>query len=188
MILEHPIQEVLCLSPCLTRSFSRSEFSLVVPDASVLAWLGSSAVLPCGLSPSLNAGTFEVRWYRNNDYDELILLYQDQKVQGNVGGDQYRARASLIGDLDKGNVSLKLDDLTAVDSGAYMCFVKSISWYERGSVNLVVKGNQKTQQHTTLLAPSIAFPRIANWYSIALFFGPHGNNGTKQECVYRPQL
>ncbi|MCI4395102.1 hypothetical protein PGIGA_G00176480 [Pangasianodon gigas] len=117
---------------------SAAEFSIVVPNASVSAPLGSSVVLPCGLSPSLNARTFEVRWSKQGEHD-LILLYQDQKVQENVGKDQYRDRVSLIGELDKGNVSLKLDNLTVVDRGEYICFVKSISWYEKGSMNLVVK-------------------------------------------------
>ncbi|MCJ8749292.1 hypothetical protein PDJAM_G00174650 [Pangasius djambal] len=117
---------------------SAAEFSIVVPNASVSAPLGSSVVLPCGLSPSLNARTFEVRWSKHGEHD-LILLYQDQKVQENVGKDQYRDRVSLIGELDKGNVSLKLDNLTVADRGEYICFVKSISWYEKGSMNLVVK-------------------------------------------------
>ncbi|XP_053087016.1 butyrophilin subfamily 1 member A1 isoform X2 [Pangasianodon hypophthalmus] len=117
---------------------SAAEFSIVVPNASVSAPLGSSVVLPCGLSPSLNARTFEVRWSKQGEHDP-ILLYQDQKVQENVGKDQYRDRVSLIGELDKGNVSLKLDNLTVVDKGEYICFVKSISWYEKGSMNLVVK-------------------------------------------------
>ncbi|KAF4071684.1 hypothetical protein AMELA_G00276090 [Ameiurus melas] len=115
-----------------------SEFSVVTPNASVSALLGSSVVLPCGLSPSLNARTFEVRWFKNGDINNLVLLYQDQKVQENVRT-EYRDRVSLIGELDKGNVSLKLDNLKTVDRGEYTCFVKSISWYDKHSMNLLVK-------------------------------------------------
>ncbi|XP_058240033.1 butyrophilin subfamily 2 member A2-like, partial [Hemibagrus wyckioides] len=116
--------------------FSLSEFTLVIPSASVSALFGSSVVLSCGLSPALNTRTFEVHWYKNILYENVVLLYKDQKVQENVGEEQNRNRVSLIGDLDKGNVSLKLENLTLVDGG---CFVKSISWYEKGSVTLVVK-------------------------------------------------
>ncbi|KAG7313856.1 hypothetical protein KOW79_022352 [Hemibagrus wyckioides] len=112
------------------------EFTLVIPSASVSALFGSSVVLSCGLSPALNTRTFEVHWYKNILYENVVLLYKDQKVQENVGEEQNRNRVSLIGDLDKGNVSLKLENLTLVDGG---CFVKSISWYEKGSVTLVVK-------------------------------------------------
>lgn len=126
-------------------SFSQSEFSIVIPSASVSALLGSSLILPCGLSPSLNARTFEVQWSKN---DKVVLLYKDQQVQENVGEDQYRDRVSLIGELDKGNVSLKVDNLTVVDSGEYKCFVKSTNWYEKGLVNLIVAGmrNSKNTQ------------------------------------------
>ncbi|KAI4883834.1 hypothetical protein NFI96_020723 [Prochilodus magdalenae] len=115
-----------------------SEFSLIVPSGSVSEPLGSSVVLPCGLSPSLNAKTFEVRWYKNN-YKNLVLLYKDLKVQENTGDPQYRGRVSPIGELEKGNVSLKLENLTLADRGEYLCYVKSFTWYESATVNLTVK-------------------------------------------------
>ncbi|KAL7856332.1 hypothetical protein AOLI_G00199360 [Acnodon oligacanthus] len=94
-------------------------FSVSVPN-SVSALSGSSVVLPCGLSPSYDAKTFEFRWYRNDDYDDPVLLYENLKVQENTGDPQYRGRVSLIGELEKGNVSLKLENLTLADSGEYM--------------------------------------------------------------------
>lgn len=121
-----------------------SDFSLVIPSAPVSAPLGSSVILPCDLSPALNARTFEVHWYKNLLHKNLVLLYKNQKVQENVGEDQYRNRVSLTGELDKGTVSLKLDNLTLADGGEYFCFVTSISWYEKGSMTLVVKGMRKS--------------------------------------------
>ncbi|XP_060720647.1 butyrophilin subfamily 2 member A2-like isoform X2 [Tachysurus vachellii] len=118
---------------------SAADFSLVIPGAPVSAPLGSSVILPCDLSPALNARTFEVHWYKNFLHKNLVLLYKDQKVQENFGEDQYRNRVSLTGEMDKGTVSLKLDNLTLADGGEYFCFVTSISWYEKGSMTLVVK-------------------------------------------------
>lgn len=118
-----------------------SEFTLVIPDASVSEPLGSTAILYCGLSPSLNARTFDVRWYKNGDYDNFVLFYNDQKT---IENDKYRGRVSLIGELDNGNVSLKLDNLTSLDGGEYTCYVKSISWYEKVNINLTVKGMRQS--------------------------------------------
>ncbi|KAF7686678.1 hypothetical protein HF521_015071 [Silurus meridionalis] len=118
---------------------SAADFSIVTPNASVSAWLGSSVILPCSLSPPLNARDFEVQWYKKKDSQKTVLLHQEQKVQENDVDDQYRDRVSLIGELDNGNVSLKLDNLKTADRGEYTCFVKSLRWYERGSMNLVVK-------------------------------------------------
>ncbi|XP_036417971.1 myelin-oligodendrocyte glycoprotein-like, partial [Colossoma macropomum] len=122
---------LLCLSRAVT-------FSVLVPN-SVSALSGSSVILPCGLSPSYNAKTFEFRWYRNKDYNKPILLYQNLKVQENAGDPQYRGRVYLIGELEKGNVSLKLENLTLADNGEYMCNVESPQWYDRANVSLVVK-------------------------------------------------
>ncbi|KAI4903255.1 hypothetical protein NFI96_019038 [Prochilodus magdalenae] len=118
------------------------KFSLVVPD-SVVGQLGSSVVLPCALSPSLNCKSFEVHWHGPNNKDNLVLLYKDLKVQEDTGDPRYRDRVSLIGELEKGNVSLKLENLTLADRGEYVCFVESHKWYEEASVflNLPVIGS-----------------------------------------------
>ncbi|XP_036439437.1 butyrophilin subfamily 1 member A1-like isoform X2 [Colossoma macropomum] len=117
---------------------SAAEFSVLAPDGSVSAYLGSSVILPCRLSPSLNAETFEVRWYKN-DYDNPVLLYRDLTVQESTGDPQYRGRVSLIGELVKGNVSLKLENLTLADRGEYVCFVKGAVWYDTANANLTIK-------------------------------------------------
>ncbi|XP_046699327.1 butyrophilin subfamily 1 member A1-like [Silurus meridionalis] len=125
---------LICIASLL--ACSAAEFSIVVPKAPVSAFLGSSVILPCNLSPSINARTFEVRWYKNGEHEKPVLFYKEKK---NTGQSQDRDRVSLIGELDNRNVSLKLDHLTMADSGEYTCFVKSLSWYEKGSMNLAVK-------------------------------------------------
>uniref|UniRef100_A0A8B9H8W2 Ig-like domain-containing protein n=1 Tax=Astyanax mexicanus TaxID=7994 RepID=A0A8B9H8W2_ASTMX len=129
----------ICSSSVLLSFSPSSDFTLLVPDGSVSAQLGSSAVLPCGVSPPSNAETFEVRWYRNS-YNNPVLLYKDLKVEESIGDPQYRGRASLVGDLQKGNVSLKLMNIVVADMGKYVCFVKSVAWYEEAKLNLTVKG------------------------------------------------
>ncbi|KAI4887943.1 hypothetical protein NFI96_009352 [Prochilodus magdalenae] len=118
------------------------KFSVVVPDV-VMGQSGSSVVLPCTLSPPLNCKSCEVQWYGPNNKDNLVLLYKDLKVQENTGDPRYRDRVSLIGELEKGTVSLKLEKLTVADRGEYVCYVESYLWYERASVflNLPVVGS-----------------------------------------------
>ncbi|KAL6467309.1 hypothetical protein MHYP_G00251130 [Metynnis hypsauchen] len=113
-------------------------FSLVVPDGAVSGQLGSSVVLPCAVSSSLDCTNCKIHWYGPNNNDNLILLYEDLKLQENTGDPQYRGRVSLIGELQKGNVSLKLENLTLADRGEYFCYVSSYKWYERGSVFFTV--------------------------------------------------
>ncbi|KAI4887022.1 hypothetical protein NFI96_030750, partial [Prochilodus magdalenae] len=86
---------------------------------------------------------YKVQWYAPNDKDNPILVYKDLKVQESDGDPWYRDRVSLIGELEKGNVSLKLETLTQEDRGEYVCFVNSYKWYEEASVflNLSVVGS-----------------------------------------------
>ncbi|KAI4884639.1 hypothetical protein NFI96_027525, partial [Prochilodus magdalenae] len=121
---------------------SVKEFSLVVPDG-VVGQLESSVVLPCAVSPSQNCKSFEIHWHGPNNKDNMILLYKDLKVQENTGDPRYRNRVSLVGELGKGNVSLKLENLTLADRGEYVCFVESYKWFEKANVflNLPVVGS-----------------------------------------------
>ncbi|KAI4877530.1 hypothetical protein NFI96_027121, partial [Prochilodus magdalenae] len=114
----------------------KGTFSLLVPDGYISARIGSSVVLPCGLSTTLDIKSYEVNWHRPNKKEDPVLLYKDQMVQENTGDPQYRGRVSLIGELENGNVSLKVENLTLADRGEYVCLVKSTEWYERASVNL----------------------------------------------------
>ncbi|KAI4890991.1 hypothetical protein NFI96_031386 [Prochilodus magdalenae] len=121
------------------------KFSVLVPN-SVSAGLGSSVILPCELSPSYDAKTFEVHWYKNEDYNNPILLYQNLKVQESAGDPQYRGRVSLIGELEKGNASLKLENLRLADRGEYMCHVEGTQWYDRANVSLAVKAGDERRK------------------------------------------
>ncbi|XP_026887641.2 butyrophilin subfamily 1 member A1-like [Electrophorus electricus] len=123
--------------------FTSAEFSVSVPAPSVSAQMGMSIVLPCKVSLSLNDKLFEVRWYKNDAYDSPVLLYKDLEVQENVGASQYKNRVSLVGELEKGNISLKLDNLTLADRGEYVCLVKSFEWYDKASMtlNIIVIGS-----------------------------------------------
>ncbi|KAI4884739.1 hypothetical protein NFI96_025546 [Prochilodus magdalenae] len=111
-------------------------FSLLVPDGFISARIGSSVVLPCELSTELDIKSYEVNWHRPDQLENPVLLYKNQMVQENAGDPQYRGRVSLIGELETGNASLKVENLTLADRGEYVCFVKSTEWYDRASVKL----------------------------------------------------
>ncbi|KAI4882489.1 hypothetical protein NFI96_021770, partial [Prochilodus magdalenae] len=94
-------------------------------------------------SPAVDSKSYKIHWYGPKDKDNPILVYKDLKVQESDGDPRYRDRVSLIGELEKGNVSLKLETLTQEDPGEYVCFVNSYKWYEEASVcfNLSVVGS-----------------------------------------------
>uniref|UniRef100_A0A3B1K8U9 Ig-like domain-containing protein n=1 Tax=Astyanax mexicanus TaxID=7994 RepID=A0A3B1K8U9_ASTMX len=119
-------------------------FSVVVPRVPVYGLLGSSVTLPCSISPTLNAVNFEVLWFRPQEGHTPILFYQDLEIRENPRNPQFQGRVSLIGGLDKGNVSVKLENIRLEDKGEYICRVEKTDegeeWYDEATVSLQVNG------------------------------------------------
>ena len=126
-------------SSCLAAT-SPEVFDLIGPNGSVSAPIGSSVTLPCVLSPSFSAVPLRVRWYQPDDLETLVLLYERRQVQNEAVDPQYQGRTYLIGDLEKGDVSLRLTNLTLSDRGQYVCRAKSNIWYNDLYIDLRVRG------------------------------------------------
>ncbi|XP_063049917.1 butyrophilin subfamily 3 member A2-like, partial [Engraulis encrasicolus] len=114
-------------------------FSLVIPEGPISALLGSSITLPCSVDPQFSVVSLKTTWYRPTKLNTPILQYENQKVQTDPSDALYRGRVSLVGQLDQGNVSMRLDKLTLEDGGEYVCYVQSNVWYEEATMSLVVE-------------------------------------------------
>ncbi|XP_076875993.1 butyrophilin subfamily 2 member A1-like [Brachyhypopomus gauderio] len=125
------------LLPTLCASFE--SFSVVVPQDPVTGLLGASVSLPCTLSKNIDTTPLEVRWYHPEMFDTPVLLYKNRQILESDADQQYWGRVSLLGGLEKGNVTLKLENLTLADRGDYICHVSSDSWYDKNKVSLQIK-------------------------------------------------
>ncbi|XP_058637488.1 butyrophilin subfamily 1 member A1-like isoform X2 [Onychostoma macrolepis] len=116
-------------------------FTVVVPADPVVAHVGSSVILSCWISPPENAEALEIRWYRH-DFNNPVLLYNHGKIQ-DVQDELYRNRSALkprsdqSGGLKDGDVSLRLEKLTLQDEGSFRCYVSGENAY--GSEEVVLK-------------------------------------------------
>ncbi|XP_056309059.1 uncharacterized protein LOC130220840 isoform X2 [Danio aesculapii] len=100
-------------------------FTVRGPSAPLSAPLGSSVVLPCYVDEALPVEDLEVEW-RRADSETLIHLYQDGESQPEVQQQDYHDRAHFFTEeIQHGNFSLRLDNLTAQDEGEYRCRVHS---------------------------------------------------------------
>ncbi|XP_041958959.1 butyrophilin subfamily 3 member A2-like [Alosa sapidissima] len=129
---------LLLFLPVCRGAQSPDTFTLSVPDGPLSVWMGSSVILPCSLSPAFTA-SLKVRWHQPDKYKTPVLLYEKQQIQQQPADPQYRGRVSLIGGLEKGNVSLKLENVSLADTGEFVCFVAGDKWYDKASVHLIVK-------------------------------------------------
>ncbi|XP_016111165.1 CD276 antigen homolog [Sinocyclocheilus grahami] len=95
------------------------------PSGPLVAPLGSSVVLPCSVDELLSVEDLEVEW-RRTDSETLVHLYQDGESRAEAQQQDYQDRAHFFTDqIQRGNFSLRLDDLRAEDEGQYKCKVHS---------------------------------------------------------------
>ncbi|XP_039528985.1 uncharacterized protein LOC120480109 isoform X2 [Pimephales promelas] len=95
------------------------------PSTPLVAPLGSSLVLPCYTDKPLPVKGLEVEW-RRTDSETLVHLYQYGESRPEAQQQDYQDRAHFFTDqIQHGNFSLRLDNLTAEDEGNYTCKVYS---------------------------------------------------------------
>ncbi|KAK2913200.1 hypothetical protein Q8A67_001599 [Cirrhinus molitorella] len=120
-----------------------ASFSVVVPPDPVVAHVGSTVILPCRISPPENAEALEIRWYRQDQFSNPVLLYNHGKIQ-DTQDESYRNRTSLTpqsdqsGGLQDGDVSLRLEKLRVQDEDSFHCYVSGESSYSSEKVVLKI--------------------------------------------------
>ncbi|KAM3590329.1 uncharacterized protein V6R79_007682 [Siganus canaliculatus] len=115
-----------------------SEFSDVVGDGPVQATVGEDVVLSCHLDPPSDVSAKTVHWKRNH---LTVHLYRDRNDDyEDLQDEQFRGRTSLFHhEMSRGNISLKLTNVTEEDSGRYSCYLPKLeSTVKRGNVLLRV--------------------------------------------------
>ncbi|XP_060773247.1 butyrophilin subfamily 2 member A1-like isoform X2 [Neoarius graeffei] len=139
MISGLPLRWVLLfLFPNLSHQTSSGTFSVTV-QSPVSALLGSSVSLHCALANNMDARHLEVHWYRPKMSDTPALLYKNTQIQKSPVDVQYQGRVSLSGELDKGDVSLKMEKLMLADRGDYVCHVGSENWFDEATLSLSLR-------------------------------------------------
>ncbi len=117
----------------------------MVPGDPIVAHVGSTVILPCWISPPENAEALEIRWYRQ-DFNNPVLLYNHGKIQDTQECFRNRTsltlRSDLSGGLKNGDVSLRLEKLRFQDDGLFHCYVSGESSYDSQEVVLKVTGKQ----------------------------------------------
>ncbi|XP_053086681.1 mucin-5AC isoform X2 [Pangasianodon hypophthalmus] len=128
---------LLLLFPTLSHQTS-GYFSVKV-QSPVSGFLGSSVSLHCAVANNMDVRHLAVRWYRPKMSDTPVLFYKNTQIQKSPVDVQYQGRVFLLGELEKGDVSLKLENLTVADRGDYVCHVSSDDWYDKATVSLRVR-------------------------------------------------
>ncbi|MBN3314146.1 TRI39 ligase, partial [Atractosteus spatula] len=114
-------------------------FTLCLWSCPIEARWGGSVLLPCWLSPNQSAEGLELRWYRAGRFETPVAFQPGKDLVLKLDSD-FQGRASLVAveELQKGNVSLRIERVSLQDAGQFSCYVSSDQWYEDKSVLLRV--------------------------------------------------
>uniref|UniRef100_A0A671UN37 Ig-like domain-containing protein n=1 Tax=Sparus aurata TaxID=8175 RepID=A0A671UN37_SPAAU len=112
---------------------SPGQSDVIGSDQPVKALVSDDIILPCHLEPPLDVTTLSVEWRRG---PALVHVYRNRRDDPVSQDQNFKGRTSLFQDeMTRGNISLKLTDVTEQDAGNYTCSVPKL---KRSSVTLVV--------------------------------------------------
>ncbi|XP_067169814.1 butyrophilin subfamily 1 member A1-like isoform X33 [Apteryx mantelli] len=115
-----------------------AQLKVVGPGHPVTATVGQSIVLPCQLSPSLNAQSMAVRWIRRHK-TETVHQYEDGEDLYVEQMREYQGRTVLSHDgLSRGSLDLQIVSVRPSDDGTYICTVQDAAGYAEAIVELEV--------------------------------------------------
>uniref|UniRef100_A0A8C3KIV0 Uncharacterized protein n=1 Tax=Calidris pygmaea TaxID=425635 RepID=A0A8C3KIV0_9CHAR len=126
-------------SPSLCVLFRHpADFIVVGPSRPLLATVGQDIVLPCHLSPRMDARNLEIRWIRHK-LSETVHLYRNREDLYGEQMEEYIGRTELARDgLPSGILDLRISELRPSDDGQYVCTVRDAATYGEDTVELKV--------------------------------------------------
>ncbi|XP_029861802.1 butyrophilin subfamily 1 member A1-like isoform X1 [Aquila chrysaetos chrysaetos] len=120
------------------RQLGCTRFRVLGPDHPIVAVMGEDVVLPCHLSPRLNAENMEVRWFRTQ-FSVYVHLYHSGQDHYSSQMPEYQERTEFLKEgISAGNASLRILRTRLSDEGQYQCLIKDGDFYEEATLELNV--------------------------------------------------
>uniref|UniRef100_A0A3P9MPE5 Ig-like domain-containing protein n=1 Tax=Oryzias latipes TaxID=8090 RepID=A0A3P9MPE5_ORYLA len=143
----------VCVS-VLVHCFNKSFFLFsLFPGEPIIAAPGDDVILPCRLDSQEDLRGFSVEWTKVDMKPDpqgrilFVYLYWNGQIMTEVMMESFIPRVSLNQDgLKRGDVTLKIRNVSLQDEGKYSCFIPGKNFRE--TVQLVVVGTRlETQIH-----------------------------------------
>ncbi|XP_067435488.1 myelin-oligodendrocyte glycoprotein-like [Thunnus thynnus] len=149
----------------------------------IIASPGDDVILPCHLDPEFNVKGLTVEWskpdLKPDPSDRLsrvayIYVYRHRQEDLDMKIPAYLSRTELFRDeLERGNISLKIMNVTLADEGRYRCLVPKLKSRVKSAIVRLVVGGRPSQS---------ALICVVVVCCILLIFGVVGAYLFKQRC------
>ncbi|XP_026018238.1 myelin-oligodendrocyte glycoprotein-like isoform X1 [Astatotilapia calliptera] len=161
----------------------QGEVLVIGSNLPIIASPGDDVILPCHLEPMFDVQGLTVEWSKPDlkpdpsdrlSRVEYVHLYRDRKEVPDMKMASYFRRTELfMDDMKRGNISLKILNVSEEDNGRYRCFIPKLqSRVKAAVVELVVDSNfAKTSTTETPLQtpdPQDTTPTNAGRSSVAV--------------------
>ncbi|KAE8588465.1 hypothetical protein XENTR_v10022555 [Xenopus tropicalis] len=148
---------------CSMSEGSRSVRFQVSSTPSVSVALGSDVLLPCRMTPEMNAEKMEICWFKTI-FEHYVHLYINGKDDYTAQMPQFANRTELLKEnITRGIFPLMIRNVTAQDSGIYDCFVESTKHHNSAAVELLVNAVGSLPVISTI-ADDTVFCESHGWY------------------------
>ncbi|KAM6233295.1 butyrophilin subfamily 3 member A2-like [Porphyrio hochstetteri] len=123
-----------------------ADFRVVGPVRPLRGTVGQDVVLPCHLSPAVDAQGWDIRWIRH-DVTETVHHYRNGEELFGEQLEEYAGRTELDTDgLSRGRLDLRISGLRPSDDGYYICTVTDGASYGEATVYLEVSATGSVPQ------------------------------------------
>ncbi|XP_030287897.1 myelin-oligodendrocyte glycoprotein-like isoform X2 [Sparus aurata] len=174
---------------------AEGNFRVIGSPQPIVAALGDDIILPCHVEPQIDVTGLTVEWSKPdlkpdpNDRlrrVEYVHLYRDAREDLDMKITEYVKRTELFADgLTRGNISLKITNVTFEDEGRYQCFIPKLkSLFKSSIIHLSVEPKSVTTE-TPLQTPGPTEETDVNGEDNSLERGEHHyKSGHVESCSH----
>ncbi|XP_030287914.1 myelin-oligodendrocyte glycoprotein-like [Sparus aurata] len=142
---------------------AEGNFRVIGSPETIVAALGDDTILPCHVEPQIDVTGLTVEWSKPdlkpdpNDRlrrVEYVHLYRDAREDLDMKIAEYVKRTELFADgLTRGNISLKITNVTFEDEGRYQCFIPKLKSHFKSSIIYLYVEPKSVTTETPLQTP-----------------------------------
>ncbi|KAM6451963.1 butyrophilin subfamily 3 member A2-like [Liasis olivaceus] len=179
----------ICITILLHISHVAGRYSIRPPNNPVVGYLEKEVILPCvleTLNPIANA-SLRIQWILEKS--EKIEVKNYNRKHGETQDRRYEGRTELFAsEINNGNMSLLLRNISLFDQGLYTCKIYLDDWYYMILVQLVLaaNGDDPTITLVDYKGQGIGLTCSSEgWYPRpqALWLGSRGENRTEKSAI-----